>query len=155
MNVIAAARAAAKSQRNTWNFFICYGLTTSKGRFPDFSTVEFIGDWTGQRPWVGLSLACGPAAEVFDILAHRDFAKSVQFHMIDVDDYAMEFLDRKATEIGVRESLTLHRANVFRLSARRELGIPPIDFAYSLGLIDYFDDRHVKSLIRNPRGIFR
>ncbi|MGA8659299.1 MAG: hypothetical protein WB586_24495 [Chthoniobacterales bacterium] len=75
--------------------------------------------------------------------------------MIDIDDYAMEFLDRKATEIGVRESLTLHRANVFRLSARRELGIPPIDFAYSLGLIDYFDDRHVESRIRNPRGIFR
>jgi hypothetical protein len=62
-----------------------------------------------------LSLAGGAAAEVFDILAHRDFAKSVQFHMIDIDDYAMEFLDWKATEIGVRESLTLHRANVFRL----------------------------------------
>jgi len=53
----------------------------------------------------------------------------------------------EAEEIGARQSLTLHRANVFRLTARRKLDIPVIDFAYSLGLSDYFDDHHVKRLL--------
>src|SRR3954467_1160844 len=49
--------------------------------------------------------------------------------------------------MGVRQSLTLHRANVFRLLGQKRIDIPPIGFAYSLGLIDYFDDRHAERLL--------
>jgi extracellular factor (EF) 3-hydroxypalmitic acid methyl ester biosynthesis protein len=84
---------------------------------------------------------------VFDVLEHADLPRSTQFHLIDIDPDALEFVNRKATNIGVQQSLTLHRANVFHLTARKKIHIPPVDFAYSLGLIDYFEDRHVERLL--------
>jgi SAM-dependent methyltransferase len=99
------------------------------------------------RPLTILSLACGPAAEVFDVLAHPEVAGSIHFHLIDIDADALRFVDEKATALGVRHNLTLHKANVFRLAARKADGFPPVDCAYSLGLIDYFRDSYVKRLL--------
>jgi extracellular factor (EF) 3-hydroxypalmitic acid methyl ester biosynthesis protein len=94
-----------------------------------------------------MSLACGPAAEAFDVLENRHVARPIHFHLIDIDPLALEFVHQKAAMMGVQHLLTLHRANVFRLMGRRKSDLPPVDFAYSLGLIDYFDDRHVQRLL--------
>jgi hypothetical protein len=101
----------------------------------------------GPGPFVALSLACGPAAEAFDVLENHDAARPIHFHLIDIDPCALEFVDQKAIGMDVRRSLTLHRANVFRFIGQKKIDLPPINFAYSLGLIDYFDDRHVTRLL--------
>jgi extracellular factor (EF) 3-hydroxypalmitic acid methyl ester biosynthesis protein len=100
-----------------------------------------------REPFVALNLACGPAAEVCDILENCGLTRPIHFHLMDIDPDALAFVDRKATGLGVRQSLRLHRANVFRLIGRKEVDLTPINFAYSLGLIDYFDDRHAKRLL--------
>lgn len=107
-----------------------------------------------------LSLACGPAAEVFDALKLKDVRERAHFHLVDIDARALEFVRERAEQSGLSDCLTLYRQDINRLIVRgpRVSGIPRIDLAYSVGLIDYFETRHVLKLMDfaesmlKPRG---
>ena len=57
---------------------------------------------TDQRPLQVTSLACGPAAEVFDILMHdEDLAEQVRFTLVDVDQQALDYVRERLIREGL------------------------------------------------------
>lgn len=103
---------------------------------------------TDQRPIKVTSLACGPAAEVFDILLKdRDLAAQVCFTLVDVDQEALEFVRSRLIREGLESVVRLERRNLLHLCiGRQQLELEPQHLIYSIGLIDYFDDRIVTRL---------
>ena len=115
---------------------------------------------TDQRPLRVTSLACGPAAEVFDILLQDpELASQVQFTLVDVDQQALDHVRERLIVEGLEACVRLERRNLLHLCiGRQHLDIEPQHLIYSIGLIDYFDDRIVIRLQRwihsclAPRG---
>ncbi|KAG5187062.1 hypothetical protein JKP88DRAFT_179159 [Tribonema minus] len=96
------------------------------------------------------SLACGPASEVFDVLAQPAIADRLELTLVDMDDGALAYVRaRLAREFPHRAaSVTLVRRNLVHVCAGRDpLDLPPQDLMYSIGLIDYFSDRTVQRLM--------
>lgn len=109
---------------------------------------------TDQRPLRVTSLACGPAAEVFDILLQDpDLASQVRFTLVDVDQQALEFVRERLQREGLESVVRLERRNLLHLCiGRQQLELDPQHLIYSIGLIDYFDDRIVTRLQAWMRG---
>ena len=104
-----------------------------------------------------ISLACGPATEVFDALNVEQTRNKVHFHLVDIDHRAIEDVRAKAKSLGVEPCITLHRKDItrFLVSDSETVGLNNIDLAYSIGLIDYFDERHVLRLMNFVHSILR
>jgi hypothetical protein len=94
------------------------------------------------------SLACGPAAEVFDILVQdSELAAQVSFTLVDVDEQALQFVRERLIKEGLEAEVRLERRNLLHLCiGRQQLELEPQHLIYSIGLIDYFDDRIVTRL---------
>ena len=103
---------------------------------------------TDQRPLRVTSLACGPAAEIFDILLQdSDLADQVQFTLVDVDQQALDYVRERLIREGLERVVRLERRNLLHLCiGRQKLDLEPQHLIYSIGLIDYFDDRIVTRL---------
>ena len=103
---------------------------------------------TDQRPLRVTSLACGPAAEIFDILLQdSDLADQVHFTLVDVDQQALDYVRERLIREGLEGSVRLERRNLLHLCiGRQKLDLEPQHLIYSIGLIDYFDDRIVTRL---------
>ena len=103
---------------------------------------------TEQRPVRVTSLACGPAAEVFDILRQdSELAAQVSFTLVDVDEQALEYVRERLIREGLESVVRLERRNLLHLCiGRQQLELEPQHLIYSIGLIDYFDDRIVTRL---------
>ena len=94
------------------------------------------------------SLACGPAAEVFDILLQdSELAAQVSFTLVDVDAQALQYVRERLIREGLESVVRLERRNLLHLCiGRQQLELEPQHLIYSIGLIDYFDDRIVTRL---------
>lgn len=91
-----------------------------------------------------VSLGCGPAAEVFDVLHLND----IRFTLIDFDEDATSYVRAQASSRGVDDRLHLMHANVIKMMFRDQGELPANQSAfYSLGLIDYFKDNLVIRLL--------
>lgn len=102
----------------------------------------------GSRPAEVLSMACGPARELIDVLVGLPEPARLRATCVDIDPQALAFVAEVGQRRGVLESLRLEQANLVHLVAgRRTLELPPLDLAYSIGLIDYFDDAFVVRLL--------
>jgi CRP-like cAMP-binding protein/SAM-dependent methyltransferase len=102
------------------------------------------------------SLACGPAEEVFDVLATRPEGRRLQATLIDIDPEALAFVEDKARQRGVLDRLTLVPGNLVYLAVgRHRLTAPPQDLIYSVGLIDYFNDAFAIKLISFAHSLLR
>lgn len=103
----------------------------------------------GTAPITVLSLACGPAAEVFDALADPELASKVRFHLVDIDPRALRFVETKATELGLLGKVQFYGQDINQMVVKgpSQSGLPPLDLVYSLGLIDYFEERHVLKMV--------
>ncbi len=94
------------------------------------------------------SLASGPATELFDVFASLDDPKKLSATCIDIDNLALEYVEERCAERGLREQFQLHCGNlVYLASGRKKLDLPPQDLVYSIGLIDYFGDKFVVRLL--------
>jgi hypothetical protein len=90
------------------------------------------------------SLGSGPAAEIFDILP----TDRVRFHLIDIDDEALSFVQHKLAAAGALERVSLIRGNIIKMALGRVSLVPHRQHGfYSLGLIDYLDDQLVVRLL--------
>ncbi|MGA7054959.1 MAG: class I SAM-dependent methyltransferase [Mycobacterium sp.] len=93
------------------------------------------------------SLACGPAREVFDVLAepgHPD----IDATCVDVDNEALAYAQGIARRTGVWNHVSFVQANVVKLALGREtLELRDQDLVYSIGLIDYLRDHLVVRLL--------
>lgn len=93
------------------------------------------------------SLACGPAEEVFDVLAKVD-SPSLQATCLDVDLQALAQVAERRDQEGWKGHMRLEQANLIQLATgRSKLHLAPQDLIYSIGLIDYFQDRFVVALL--------
>lgn len=98
-------------------------------------------------PAVVTSLAAGPAREIFDVIASEpESIRSVD--LLDLDQTALDHVDRELERVGFRDRARLHRSNLIKLALGREqLHLEEQDLVYSVGLIDYFPDELVVSLL--------
>jgi CRP-like cAMP-binding protein len=94
------------------------------------------------------SLACGPAREIFDFFERVGDPSKALFHCLDLDFQALSSVSRVAEERGIERSIRLMQENLILLATgRRKTNLPPQDLMYSIGLIDYFQDKFVIKLL--------
>ncbi len=95
------------------------------------------------KPFRVLSVACGPAWEMADIVRTSADAENVHFTMFDQDQYALMEVASRVTEIERQLDVVLSvdylRESVRTLLVTRELEAKwgRYDFVYSMGLFDY------------------
>jgi CRP-like cAMP-binding protein/SAM-dependent methyltransferase len=95
-----------------------------------------------------MSLACGPARELFDVYATTPPESWPRATLLDIDSEALKLVGERLAAKGLAASATLVQANLIRLALGREqLDVPPQDLVYSIGLIDYFNDEFVVRLL--------
>lgn len=94
------------------------------------------------------TLASGPAAEVLDAFSRLEDPSRLKAHLVDIDLQALSFVADRLAERGWRKRAEVLNSNLIYLATgRSRLEIPPQHFVYSVGLIDYFDDRFVVKLL--------
>jgi CRP-like cAMP-binding protein len=98
------------------------------------------------------SLACGPAAELFDVFHANPMAK-LQATLVDIDFQALAFVADARDSLGFGKRMRLEHANLIYLATGRTvLDLTNQDLIYSIGLIDYFDDPFVIALLNWIHG---
>jgi len=94
------------------------------------------------------SLACGPAREVFDVFETLDDGNRPTVTLLDIDSEALAFVADRAKEHQSHHLISAVSANLVYLAlGRQKLELPPQHLVYSIGLIDYFNDKLVRRLI--------
>ncbi len=102
------------------------------------------------------SLACGPAAEVFDVLSSSKQASRLKVTLLDIDLQALAFVTDKAAKRKLQRQIKAVNGNlVYLATGRQQLDLPPQDLVYSIGLIDYFSDKFVLALLDYVYGLLQ
>ena len=100
------------------------------------------------RPVRVTTMACGPAREIFDAIEQLPDPEQLEATLIDIDQEALEFVRREVDRRGLEKQVRLHHANLAYLAiGRQKIDIEPQDLIYSIGLIDYFNDKFVVKLM--------
>ena len=93
------------------------------------------------------SLASGPAREIFDLFAASD-SPNVRVTCIDIDPEALAYASGIAQREGFADRVTFAQDNVIHLSqGRGKTTLAPQHMIYSVGLIDYLEDKYVIALL--------
>jgi CRP-like cAMP-binding protein/SAM-dependent methyltransferase len=108
---------------------------------------EYIGSAYRQWDRAGAmpvsSVACGPARELFDLFESAP-KPQMEATCIDIDPQALECVAARANKSGVEKSMNLFCANVIRMIlGSRDVVIQPQQMIYSVGLMDYLQDKVV------------
>jgi CRP-like cAMP-binding protein/SAM-dependent methyltransferase len=94
------------------------------------------------------SLACGPAAELFDVFAQLEDRTRVVATLIDIDLQALAFVGDRRDKTRLQRQMRLINANLIYLATgRHTIDLREQDLIYSIGLIDYFSDKFVVKLL--------
>jgi len=111
--------------------------------------IQQVLDTAGSEPVQICSLASGPAAEIFDVFETIDEPKRLVANLIDIDLQALAFVSDKATQRGLKRQFNPNHANlVYLATGRKQLSFGVGQkLVYSIGLIDYFADEFVVSLL--------
>ena len=95
-----------------------------------------------------LSMACGPARELFDTFAMLSDPNQLRATCLDIDLQALAFVGDLRDRRKLRGNIRLENANLVYLAfGRQKIELAPLDLAYSIGLIDYFNDDFVVKLL--------
>lgn len=114
------------------------------------ATVEAAPD----RPARVMSLACGPAQELFDVYAWLDDPSRLQSTLVDIDSQAIALVTERCVESGLEGCMRRVQGNLVYLAlGRHRLELEPQDLVYSIGLIDYFSDKFVVALLDYLHGV--
>jgi hypothetical protein len=93
------------------------------------------------------TLACGPAREMFDIF-EENFDLEVQYTCVDIDHLALGLVSKKMKEKRLEQNIRIFKENIVRMSlGKGKITVPPQAIIYSLGLIDYLQDKLVIKLL--------
>ena len=104
-----------------------------------------------------LSVACGPAFEVQDILKTKEDCKKFHFFLLDQDRNALleasELIDKIEKSVKAKASVTYLNNSVRTMLAlprmEKKWGATAFRFIYSLGLFDYLTPPVAQAVIRN------
>ncbi|HEU4509391.1 MAG TPA: class I SAM-dependent methyltransferase family protein [Pyrinomonadaceae bacterium] len=102
----------------------------------------------GEAPARITSLACGPAAEVFDVYEKLDDPTKLTATLIDIDLQALAFVAERRDRARLQQQMRLLNSNlVYLITGREQIQLRDQDLIYSIGLIDYFSDKFVIKLL--------
>jgi SAM-dependent methyltransferase len=102
----------------------------------------------GSEPVRLASLACGPAEEVFDVLDEMADPSRLEATLIDIDWEALGHVSARLEKENRGKYVTLQHSNLVYLATGKEtLPLADLDLVYSIGLVDYFEDRFVIALL--------
>jgi SAM-dependent methyltransferase len=108
------------------------------------------------RPVHVSSFACGPARELYDVYKTLPDPTRLTSTLVDIDFQALAFVSDWAEHAGLRRQIKLRQSNLIFLALGREkLEMEPQDLIYSIGLIDYFEDKFVVRLLDYIHGLLR
>lgn len=108
---------------------------------------QVIAQKEGSAAWI-TSLACGPATEIFDVFDQIDDQSRLKATLIDMDLQALAFVSDKRNEKKLKRQMKLINANlVYFATGREHMDVKDQDLVYSIGLIDYFNDKFVITLL--------
>ena len=100
------------------------------------------------RPVRITSMACGPAREIFDVIDELGDASRFEATLIDIDQQALEQVQAEIDRRGIGDHLrTVHGNLIFLAMGRQKIDLAEQDLMYSIGLIDYFNDKLVTKLM--------
>jgi CRP-like cAMP-binding protein/SAM-dependent methyltransferase len=109
---------------------------------------EIASSYAAARELHVTSLACGPAREVFDVLARADDGRRLEISCIDIDREALGRVEALCQRHGTGDQVRTHHANLIYLATgQQELRLPPQDLIYSASFIDYLSDEMAMTLI--------
>jgi extracellular factor (EF) 3-hydroxypalmitic acid methyl ester biosynthesis protein len=114
---------------------------------------KLVGEWvrgrlarhTGTAPLRVLSVACGPAEELQEILLTPEDVARVEFTLLDQDPEALaqahDVIARLGEKLGVKPQATTVCTSVRTMQQGKGPGDDrPYDLVYSMGLFDYLTD---------------
>jgi SAM-dependent methyltransferase len=102
------------------------------------------------------SLACGPARELFDVFQDIDDPRRLQASLLDIDLQALAYVADRRDKAKLQNQINLINANLVYLAlGRQKLELTDQDLIYSIGLIDYFNDKFVIKLLNWIHGRLR
>lgn len=108
---------------------------------------KIIAQKESSAAWI-TSLACGPAAEIFDVFDQIDDPSHLLATLIDMDLQALAFVSDRMNKKKLKNQMKLINVNIVYLAAGREhMNVKDQDLVYSVGLIDYFNDKFVIKLL--------
>jgi len=103
-----------------------------------------------------MSLACGPAREIFDVFETLPEASRLKATLIDFDLQALAYVAERRDGLGLQRSITLTPENLIHLAiGRKTIAVDEQDLVYSIGLIDYFPDELVVKLMSLIHSLLR
>lgn len=93
------------------------------------------------------SLACGPAQELRDVFEARPDIKA-NFTAIDIDGEALDCVHSWSKKSGLTGQVSTIQGNIiYFATGRKSIEIPNQNLVYSIGLIDYFNDKFVIAML--------
>jgi extracellular factor (EF) 3-hydroxypalmitic acid methyl ester biosynthesis protein len=102
------------------------------------------------------SLACGPAEELFDVFRQLHDPRRLQASLLDIDLQALASVADRRDKAKLQNRINLINANLVYLAlGRQKLDLQDQDLIYSIGLIDYFNDKFVVKLLNWIHGRLR
>jgi extracellular factor (EF) 3-hydroxypalmitic acid methyl ester biosynthesis protein len=108
---------------------------------------------TTDAPIQILCIASGSAREIFDLyqtITHHNTFKinDLKTILLDFDKHALDFCKDWRDENGWTSQISLVQETILNLiTGRSKVQIAPQDVVYSMGLIDYFQEKHVIKLL--------
>jgi extracellular factor (EF) 3-hydroxypalmitic acid methyl ester biosynthesis protein len=95
-----------------------------------------------------VSLACGPAQEVFDVFNQLKDPTWLKATLIDIDLSSLAFVADRRDQLKLKRQMDLVQGNlVYLATGRQHLNLKEQDLIYSIGLIDYFSDNFVVAML--------
>jgi extracellular factor (EF) 3-hydroxypalmitic acid methyl ester biosynthesis protein len=105
---------------------------------------ERMADHTPENPLRVLSVACGPAEELQEILLAPEDVGKVHVTLLDQDPEALaqagDVIDRVEEKLGVRPQAATVCTSVRTMLGKTKGDDRSYDFIYSMGLFDYLTD---------------
>ncbi len=103
-----------------------------------------------------MSIACGPATEIFDVFEGLEDPGRLESTLIDVDFQALLHISDRAQDRGLEDQVQTTVKNLVYLAlGRAVLDAPEQNLVYSIGLIDYFNDNMVVRVIDHIYSVLR
>lgn len=110
--------------------------------------IEATVDSASLMPVRVMSLASGPALELFDAYGNLSRPDVLHSYLVDMDAQALAYVAEKRDQQNLTQIINLYNNNLVYLARGKErIEVPPQNLVYSIGLSDYFNDELVVSLI--------
>ena len=125
----------------------------------DFMAKRRAGADGGQRPVRVLSVACGPAMELNEIVQSAEDCRALEYSLLDQDQHALSeaagVIERIERRYGARCNHTFIEESVRTILMTRELQARwgRFDFIYSMGLFDYLTQPVAKAVLKKLHGL--